>query len=283
MKRILVPTDFSAVAKHAAEYAYQLAQQLNADMVLCNAVTIPTEIPEAGFVSWPMEETDILIGGSEQELKKLKLHIQKQDHSDRFKPAITYLEECGEVTDVVNRILSTQHIDMVVMGTHGSDSLNAFLLGNHCGRMINNFLKSLMVIPPAATFRPIKKIAFAIDLESAESDLQKLYQLIPLAKKINAEILIIHVSQEKEQSIGFDKKMKEFLTKISNNADYSNIYYRIVENGNAENGLIWLCEHGQIDVLAMVHRQHGFFDSLFNGSHTQRMVNRISIPLLVLS
>ena len=48
------------------------------------------------------------------------------------------------------------------MGTHGSDSLSAFLLGNHCSRMINNSVKSLMVIPPEAIFKPIKKIALAI-------------------------------------------------------------------------------------------------------------------------
>ncbi|AMR30084.1 hypothetical protein A0256_00965 [Mucilaginibacter sp. PAMC 26640] len=283
MKKILIPTDFSATATNAAKYGYQLAQQLKYDIVLCNAVIVPAETPQAGLVVWPMEETDLLLSDSEEELKKLKAGMQQHDHSDQFRPEITFVEEAGVVTDVVDRIMKTQHINLVVMGTHGNDSLSTFLMGNHCNKMIDNSLKSLLLIPPAAKFNPVKKIAFAIDLESAEQDLEQLYKLIPLAKSLNAEILITHIEHDKKPTFGFEKWMDHFLTKLSNKADYAKIYYRIVTSDNTDKGLKWLCEHGQVDMLAMLHHQHGFFDSLFNGSHTERMASRIAIPLLVIS
>ncbi|MEB0248924.1 universal stress protein, partial [Mucilaginibacter sp. 5B2] len=274
---------FSATATHAAEYAYQLAQQLNADLVLCNAVIIPAEAPQAGLVTWPMEETDLLLRDSEEELKKLKASMQQHDHSNKFRPAITFVEEAGVVTDVVARIIKTHKISLVIMGTHGNDSLGTFLMGNHCSKMIDNSLRSLLLVPRVAQFMPIKKIAFAIDLESAEQDLEELYKLIPLAKSLNAEILITHIQHDKKPTFAFEKWMDHFLTELSNKADYANIFYRIVTSDNTEKGLKWLCEHGQVDMLAMLHRQHGFFDSLFNGSHTQRLASHIAIPLLVIS
>lgn len=283
MKKILVPTDFSANATHAAEYGYRLAQQLKADIVLCNAVTVPAETPQAGLVTWPMEEKDILLSDSEEELKRLKASMQQHDRTDKFRPAVTFIEEAGLLTDVVDHIMATQSIDLVLMGTHGNDSLSTFLMGNHCSKMIDNTLKALLLVPSAAKFTPIKKIAFAIDLESAENDLQELYKLIPLAKALHAEILITHIQHDKEPSPGFKRYMGRFLTELSNSADYAHIYYRVVASDDTEKGLKWLCEHGQVDILAMLHRHHGFFDSLFNGSHTQRLVSRIAIPLLVIS
>ena len=79
MKTLLIPTDFSANAKHAVEYGYNLAKQIKANVMLCNAVIVPAEMPQAGFVIWPMEEYDVLMDDSADELKKLKDDdLQKQ-------------------------------------------------------------------------------------------------------------------------------------------------------------------------------------------------------------
>ncbi|MFD1256650.1 universal stress protein [Mucilaginibacter terrae] len=283
MKKFLVPTDFSANSTHAANYAYQLAQQLQADLVLCNAVIIPALTPQAGLVLWPMQETELLLSDSQEELKRLKASIQQHDHTDKFRPDITFIEEAGVLTDTIDRIISTQYIDLIIMGTHGSSSLSSFLLGNHCSKMIDNSLNSLLFIPPAAGFKTIKKIAFAIDLENADNDLHELFQLVPLAKALNAEILIVHIQADKNTSTHFEQRIDQFLMEVSNKANYPHIYYRNIKSSQTEKGLLWLCENGQVDMLAMLHRQHSFFDSLFNGSHTKRMVSRIAIPLLVIS
>ena len=110
----------------------------------------------------------------------------------------------------------------------------------------------------------------------------KSYSLIPLAKLLNAEILVIHIQDEKKQSATFKKWLDEFLIEISNKANYPGIYYRIVKKINTEYGLDWLCENGQVDMLAMLHRPKGFLANLVSGSHTQKMANHIKIPLLVI-
>ncbi len=279
MKTILIPTDFSANAKHAAEYGYRLAKQIKANIMLCNAVIVPAEMPQAGFVAWPMEEYDMLIDGSTDELKKIKIDLEQDKYG--FKPLITCFNEAGTVADVINGIIATKKIDMVVMGTHGSSGLSSFLLGNHSRMLIDSITKPLLLVPASAPETPVKKIAFATDFMHPETDLESIYDLIPLAKSLYAEILLTHIYEEKNQSPEFQKWIKNFLTELSNKADYPHIYYRLVKNNRTEKGLDWLCDHGQVDMLAMVHRAHNFFDNLVKGSYTQKMAAHISIPLLV--
>jgi nucleotide-binding universal stress UspA family protein len=279
MKTLLIPTDFSANARHAAEYGYNLAKQIKANIVLCNAVIVPAEIPQAGMVVWPEEEYDTLMDESADELKKLKKHLEQDP--DGFQPSVTCTSETGILTDLVDDIIVEKNIDLVITGTHGSSGLSSFLLGNHSRNMIEAATKPLLLIPSTAQIKPVKKIAFATDFKQPEDDLKSIYALIPLAKLLNCEILLTHIYDEKQQSPGFGKWIKQFLTELSNKADYPQIYYRLVKNNHADAGLDWLCEHGQIDVLAMVHRKSNFLSTLLKSSHTQKIARHIPIPLLV--
>jgi nucleotide-binding universal stress UspA family protein len=116
MKTILFPTDFSENAKHAIRYGYYLSRQIKADIVLCNAVIIPAEAPQAGLVVWPMEESDTLLKDSTAELVKLKSFIEKSRNKSGFQPAISYLNQSGILTDVVNQIIANEKIDYFVIG-----------------------------------------------------------------------------------------------------------------------------------------------------------------------
>jgi nucleotide-binding universal stress UspA family protein len=282
MKTLLLSTDFSANATHAADYGYRLARQLRADMVLCNAVIVPAEVPQTGMVTWPMEEYDIMQRESKEELQQLKTRLEHENFEEGFKPDISYLNEPGTVIDVVNSAVASQKIDMVVMGTHGAGGLNQFILGDHSRNMIDNANKPLLLVPPSARIAPVKKIAFATDFKQQEDDLKSIFELIPFAKSLNADILITHVYKEEYQTPEFRKWLKDFLIELSNKADYPHIYYRLIKHANTEAGLGWLCGHGQIDMLAMFHRQHSFFDNLLNKSHTKKMAGVIPVPLLVI-
>jgi nucleotide-binding universal stress UspA family protein len=279
MKTFLITTDFSANARHAAEYGYSLAKQIKANIVLCNAVVVPAEIPQAGMVVWPMEEYDMLMDDSAEELEKLKAHLEQ--NSGSFQPLVKCISETGGLLDLVDDIIIEKNIDLVIAGTHGSSGLSSFLLGNHSRNMIEAATKPLLLIPTSAPIRQVKKIAFATDFKQPEDDLKSIYALIPLAKLLNCEILLTHIYDENQQSPGFQKWIKQFLTELSNKADYSHIYYRLIKNNRADSGLDWLCEHGQIDVLAMVHRKTNFLSTLLKNSHTQKLASHISIPLLV--
>jgi len=275
MKKFLFPTNFSANAKHALEYGYSLARQVKANIIICNAVTEPAEVPQAGFVGWPVEESEMLLLDSKNQLKLLKKHLEDKEQTVSFNPAITCENQAGTVVDIVNDLGKQHDIGLVIIGAHDHNGLSAFLMGNHSHELIDEVSRPLLLIPAAAKIKPIKKIAFATDLTNIEEDLECIYQLITLARPLNAEILIMNVFDEDQHDPA--KMMDE----LSNKANYPQIYYRLVKAHRPEAGLDWLCEHGLIDMVAMVHRNHNLIDSLFRRSQTQKMAEHTVVPLLI--
>jgi len=282
MKTLLISTDFSKAATHAAAYGYNLAKQIKANIILCNAVIVPAEIPQAGVVVWPMEEYNVLMEDSDKELKSLRTELESKNSSEGFNPPVKIINETGRLTDIVNVMVKEHQADMVIIGTHTEDGLSTLVLGNHTRQMVDCAIKPLLLIPPTAHLAPVKKIAFATDFKQPEKDLESIYNLVPLARLLNADILITHVNREKYQPADFQNWLKQFLMDLSNKANYPHIYYRIIRDSNIESGLDWLYKYGYIDMLAMVHRPHGFFGRLLKGSLTQKMAGHITIPLLVI-
>jgi len=281
METILFPTDFSENAKHAIRYGYYLSRQIKADIVLCNAVIIPAEAPQAGLVVWPMEESDTLLKDSTAELVKLKSFIEKSRNKSGFQPAIRFTNQSGILTDVVNQIIADEKIDLVIIGTHGSSGLTTLLLGNHSRSMIDGVNSPLLLIPPAAKLSPVKKIAFATDFKNPEEDIKSIAALAELAKPLNAEILLTHIYENEDKSPEFEQWIKQFVRELPAKIDFSKIRYTMYKSNGAQSGLEWLCDNGDIDILAMMHRSHTFIDSVFRGSQTQKIAGQIPIPLLV--
>jgi nucleotide-binding universal stress UspA family protein len=281
MKSVLIATDFSEKSKHAARYGYALACQIKSNVVLCNAVIVPAEIPQAGIMMWPMDEYDLLLEDSSKELARLKKSLGTLEAKSEFKPQITSVSEAGEVSSVVNDLLSRYETDLVVIGTHRHNGINEILLSNHACALIDSVSKPLLLISSHVDFKPIKKIAFATDFENIEEDLKTIYELIPFAKKLGAEILLTHITKGKYESEEHRQLLSRMLVDLSNKADYPYIYYRLIRNQNAEAGLDWICRHGQVDMLAMAHRRRGFLFRLFKGSHAKKMAENVGVPLLV--
>jgi nucleotide-binding universal stress UspA family protein len=282
MKTLLVPTDFSATAKHSAEYAYFMARQIKADLILCNAIYEIEELVPADDIELQSSDSNLSMeDSSNQQLAQLKIEIEKSGYKQGFKPVVHYLNETGLVTEVVNEVIKTMPIDMVVIGTHGTGGLETFLLGAHSRNMIDGMDKPLLLIPPAAHIGSIKRVAYATDFKQIENDLKSIYTLIDWFRPLNAEILLTHIYEEENHSKEFQQWIKQFMKEISDKANYPRIHYRVFKSEGIESGLAWLCEKGKIGILAMEHRSHTFIDSLFRKGQIHRTTNQLPIPLLV--
>jgi nucleotide-binding universal stress UspA family protein len=280
MKTLLLPTDFSEPAKHAVEYGYFLASDIKANVVLCNAFIVPSEVPQAGMVVWPLANYNALIKDNSDALNALKKHLELKNTDAGFKPSIDLVNETGQVTEVVRNIIAAKSIDMVVIGAHRA-GLSATLIGNHTKKLIDFITRPLLLVPPHAKIKAPKKIAFATDFKEPEHDLELLHSLIPFAKALNAELYITHVYNEKNHKDNFKVWFAQFLTDLAKKADYPFIYPKVIRSATTIRGFDKLCKEGEMDMLMMVHRPHGFFENLFKGSHTQKMADHTTIPLLV--
>ena len=284
MKKILIPTDFSASAKNAANYAMHLAKQMKANVKLCNVVMVPLEVPLAAHVSAPLITFESLEYEVEQELKRYVKKLKEKDEletaPDTFHPSIEYAVGVGSVADAVTNFAANREVSLTVMGMSGAGGLGKFLIGSSSRAMVEATETPLLLIPDEARFMSIRKIAFATDLSKTDIDI--IHTLAGFARMFNAEILIVHISEEvPDDSIQQRNKINVFLNEVTNKVNYHKIYYQHVLDTEVDNGLEWLAEYGQMQMLAMVHRKHNVLHKLFRGSYTQRLKKRISIPLLV--
>lgn len=282
MKTIVITTDFSDGSKQVARYGFELARQLRTDVTLCNAMIIPAEIPQAGIVAWPMDVYDELMADSTKELNQLKEallsgHVTK----DAFEPAITCFLESGTVCDIVNQAVDLQGSGLMVIGSHQNEGLGQWMIGNHVRRLIDSSRIPLLLVPSGTHFRKIKKIAFATDFSDMEADLNCIRKLVAIAEPLNSGILLVHVNNEKHNTPQLQYYLDETLKELVKKADYPKIDYELIKGSRAVAGLDWLIEDGHVDMLAMLHRTHGFFTGLLKGSHTQKIAGHSHIPMLI--
>jgi len=280
MKITLILTDFSDNATHAAEFGYQFAKQVKSNIILCNAVATPVEMPQGNLVVWPTYAYDEIAQSCAAEEKKLKEKLVSSNNVG-FEPEVKCINEAGAVSDVVNEIVNTHDVGLIVIGTHVKDGMSSFILGDHSRHLIDSASKPLLLVPPRVKSGAVKKIAFATDLESIGADVAAILELITYAKEINAEILITYVDNDRYDSFHIKAVMNELLNNLWNLTDYPLIYYKFIQSYSLGSGLEWLCEHDNVDMLAMVHRTHNFFVSAIQGSHTKKMAGQLTKPLLV--
>ncbi|PJJ83534.1 universal stress protein [Mucilaginibacter auburnensis] len=282
MKTILVPTDLSATADNAAQYAVHLAEIIKADVKLCNAIKVPADSVFANTVVWPLENYDSLKESIDNDLQSSCNKLTLEENASLGKhtfPRINSVSRPGNVAEVVNEIVTTERIPLVVMGLSGAGALNRFFLGSNSEEVIENADFPLLLIPSDVSFKQIKKIAFATDFN--KKDLQSVYSLISFARHFDAEIMIAHITDDAQDDEEHQKVANDFLSDICDKANYSKIYYRRVRSVDVERGLDWICEHSFSDMIAMSHGDHNFIDSFFSGSYTKKLARHVNIPLLV--
>lgn len=282
MKTIIIPTNFSVPAENAAHYAICLAKKLQADVILCNAYNLPSNAPMASQVTWPLlEEADLELEAQSNLNDTVKKMTSKDCCADNDHcPRVTFELGKGEVCKVVADLVKLKKADLVVMGMSGAGKIVQWVLGSNSKKMIDYADFPVLYVPYPASFKEVKKIgfttAFSID------DLEHLQYLCRMAEQLDAEVIVYHITgfelRRFEEEQGIDRR---FYQDVADKLDYPKIRFQAIWHSDVNEGLKYIIEEEGIDVLAMVHQQHGLLDKIFNGSYVHKVSRLIQVPLLV--
>ena len=279
MEDILLLTDFSANANSVAEYTYDFAKKIHGDITICNAMTIPSELPDAGLVVWPMESHEVIKDRSASKLNKLRTHLQHRDQSHSKKPVLTLLNQAGNLQDVVTEIASERTIHFLAMGAH-DQSINSFLKQDQTRGIIDSSPVPVLLIPLTLKFEPIRNIYFASDLKDLPSDRIFLTRLSAVARMFMSEIFIIHISSSKSAA-AVKEKIYGMLNDLRDSLGYPGIHFREIIADNDTSSLEKIMSEKCVDMIAVVHREHSFFSRLFRGSVSKKLAGQLTIPMLI--
>ncbi|HXB40758.1 MAG TPA: universal stress protein [Bacteroidia bacterium] len=270
METILVPTDFSAAADNATDYAVQLAKYFNAKLILVNASAIPA-VSSDSLIQLEMYAS--LQQTSIDGLENLKKKILKNDNGLN----IECFSETGYAYDVIIAATLKYKANLVVMGIIGeAGRIKEKIIGSTSVKIAKNTVTPVFIIPESVKYHRIHKISFACDLKKTENS-SIIYIAKYFAKVFDSELEVVNVEYPNEEITIENAKSNLFVEKKLQNTNHKSVF--ITDNQVAK-GLLEYFKLNPTDVVMLNPKKHSVFHNLFYESVTKELAFHLQVPIL---
>lgn len=270
MKTFIIPTDFSPEAENALEYACAVAGVLHARLILFNSYSFPVHASNARLSAASM--------ASLEEHNKELLQERAARLSAQYNIEISY--EYGlmvEVSEELDKIVEKYRGDMVIMGM-APKSLAQELFGNTTTTVIMKQKYPVLAVPLGSTYNRVRRILFACDdMEKVPKNI--LDRIREIAATLEAEVEVFHV-RTKANTRGVDADIPSSSRAIDEGLEGISYYYKNVESTAVIAEIEKEIKNLQADLLIMMPRKYGFWDSFAHRSKTRIMASNNDVPLL---
>lgn len=270
MKTLIIPTDFSAPATNAMNYAVDMAKEINASVLLFHVYQIPVSMTEVPVVMVSVEE---LKHNAEQKLEELKKNIE---HLSSGGIKVYTEARLGNTIDELADICEQIKPFAVVMGSKGAAGIERVLFGSTTLTAIRHLTWPVIAVPPGKEYKSIKKIGFACDfkkvVQSTPTDFIK-----EMVEAFDAELHVLNVNLE-HSSLN-SEKAEESLMLQTMLSDLKPEYHFITA-ADVENGLNEFAETNNLDLVITIPKKHTLVDGIFKKSHTKHLVFESHVPIM---
>ena len=271
MKKILIPTDFSVCADHAAEVAIQLARRIKAELHFVHLMSIPIDWVHLEHhqeklypdVTKRVKEANHRLCEWVNRAEKKGLTAQHYLH---------YNESYSGIVDYINQ----NSIDLVVMGSHGASGLKGFFWGSITQRIARLSSVPVLVIKESTGKLEFDKMVFASNFEP---EMDKAYKkVVQLAKILGSKLHLLFINTP--SNFTDTKTVKERMEAFKKSANGVVASSDIYDAYQFEDGITGFCEDKAGWLVAMATHGNIGVDRFFTGSLTEHVINRVDLPLL---
>lgn len=273
MKNILLPTDFSENAWNAIKYAISMYADEECNFTLLNTyyATPPAhDVIVSNY--WDTFEKDSKFG-LDKTLKRI------EDKLDLKGSNCKQITRYGMIGGTIGTIADEENIDLIVMGTKGASGIKEVLMGSNTARVINNVNVPIIAVPARSVYQVPSSILLATDYKELEN-IEVLKPLKEIATKFDSELLILNILKNERKMVGIDEAMEGFA--LHGYFEPLKHSYDVSNNDNPEDGINEFASKYAVHMIAMVKRDHPFFESIFSHSVSKKLAFHTDVPLLVM-
>lgn len=271
MKTILVPTDFSKNSLNALDYAMALAKREKAKITLVHAFFITYIAPDVP-VQYLAEE---LVFTEDAAIKQMNELIEKVE-AENLK--CDYIIEQNGAIELILEVAKKTKPDFIIMGTKGASGIKEIFMGSNTATVIEKAKCPVIAVPEKSKYSPIKHIAYATNY--LQSDMDAIKNLVNLAELFQADITLLHVSDEQLSHETEEAHIVKFRNIIKSKTSYDKVRYKLIYGKNLGEVLEKYINNTSPDLLSMSTHYRNIYDKLFGKSNTKKMAYHIHIPLL---
>jgi len=286
MKTILILTDFTENAAHAAASTVMLGEKLHAKLLLFNSFYNMPILPSYGGSGGPWVVEDLVLRETDcdKKLKQLAADLQKKVNAlpaEHYRPTIAIQYGEGELSKNIETILQEIDLELIVMGARSGSAISHIFTGSDTRAVIDRAARPVLIVPEKTNLKALKRITFATNFE--DTDIAAVRYLHKLCKVFRFKLEVVHVSLiwDIPEDVNNKHKSELFREKLSK-LNFPEITYQEVKGKGVVDRLNRLCAEHHSDILVMVHYKDSLMTRIFQESTTKDALSNQSIPLLVI-
>ncbi len=275
MNRILVPYDFTEVADHAVDFAGQIAKKSSAnDVLLLNVVDHPSESALKYMGATEMDPMEHVYFTKLVQLVKDKLETKISELSHEG-VTFKYKIQLGNPYNTLASEVSEEDVDLVVMGTSGSEGLDELFVGSNAERVVRTANCPVVTLKGPAKADDIHDIVFASNFHELKSDF--IEKIKDLQSMFGGQLRIVKINTPANFTTNRHdlNQMNDFVKKF----DIKNCTVDIYNYTNEEDGIVYYAEDINADMIALGTNQRTGFNHFLTGSIAEDVVNHSKRPV----
>jgi nucleotide-binding universal stress UspA family protein len=278
MKKLLIPTDFSASAKNAIDFAIQSAMLFPIEITIMHAFEMHGNMytDSMGVIK---EFNQSQLDEAQHKLTELKKQIESKE-------GITVKTIMAELNlkDAIKKAIEEFNFDIVVMGTLGASGIKEKLWGTNTASVVGEIDIPVLAIPHDYKWKKPEK--FLIATNNFEVDHALLDHVFDLAGAYQAHVQAAVFTDEDDDKpatfIQHSHQKSEYEKTLKEKYHDDKVTVTQLFGTEFEDSLQDYITESEIDVLIMITYQRGFFSRIFHPSKTKKLVYHTHIPLLAI-
>lgn len=274
MPTIIVCTNFSETSRNALSYACSLisnkSDKNQFDVLLLNIFTIPPNYSGDGIAL-------ITINNSLTYVEE-DLHEELEWVHEEY-PEINVIGKVttGRWLEGLEEEINEMKASLVIIGAGGNYG-ELWSWDNNILNALRDLSVPILTVPPNVTFTPLQNIAFACNLKNVSRQ-TPFDTLLKIIRFTEAKLHVVYVAGEEMKQDPAEAQNELFVHEQLH--DLNPQYYTLYEN-EVVGAIGRFVEKNNIQLLLVIPRKHGIWNSLFHKSYTKELSRLNRLPIMAL-